>query len=267
MKRAVISLFMIMFFSLNAEQFQMSGKLIKSKISYQNLNRISVKGDKIDTLVGIDTAFHFEKNEKTGEVFIRPTEDNGYNPISISVTTTSGKTQDLLLEVTDGEANSIELIAENSASADFANEYLSESEDPVGSNDYEENIAAVMKKFINLSPNHEKLEIEIEDRPHTYVVAKFQEAYRIDGFLCLKFQITTKSDFEGKYSRFAFKSSKAESRRLERRGSIANASQSELDISYILDERMFSRKGDIALSLSSLRLGKNSSATLYVLRR
>lgn len=237
MKKMVISFF-LMIFSLNAEQFKMTGKLIKTKISYQNLNRISVKGDKIDALVGIDTAFHFEKNEKTGEVFIRPTEDNGYNPISISVTTTSGKTQDLLLEVVNGEANSIELISESNSLNDFSNQlwnddYFPDSEEGIAGGDYEENISAIMKKFINLPSKYKKIDISIEDRNHAYVIAKFQKAYRVDGFLCLKFQIVAKQE----------------------------------NYSCVLDERMFSRKGDIALSLSTLHLGKNRCAALYVLRR
>lgn len=235
MKKTVISLFLTMFFfSLNAEQFKMTGNLIKAKISYQNLNRISVKGDKIDSLVGIDTAFHFEKNEKTGEVFIRPTEDNGYNPISISVTTISGKTQDLLLEVVNGEATSIELISEGSVCNDFSEQFLECPDSEEGfAGDYEENIAAIMKKFITLHSKYKKIDITTKDRSHDYVVAKFQEAYRIDGFLCLKFQIEAKQEI----------------------------------YSCVLDERMFSRKGDIALSLSTLHLEKNHNATLYVLRR
>ena len=235
MRKAAISLFLTMFFfSLNAEQFKMTGNLIKAKISYQNLNRISVKGDKIDSLVGIDTAFHFEKNEKTGEVFIRPTEDNGYNPISISVTTISGKTQDLLLEVVNGEATSIELISEGSVCDDFSEQFLGYPDSEEGfAGDYEESIAAIMKKFITIPSKYKKIDVNTEDRSHDYVIAKFQEAYRIDCFLCLKFQVVAKQE----------------------------------NYSCVLDERMFSRKGDIALSLSTLRLEKNHSATLYVLRR
>lgn len=237
MEKIVISLFMMMFFcSLSAEQFKMTGNLIKAKISYQNLNRISVKGDKIDSLIGIDNAFHSEKNEKTGEIFIRPTEVNGYNPISISVTTTSGKTQDLLLEVVNGDAFSIDLISDESSQDDFSGRFLTEEssvlDDGIGG-DYEENISAIMKKFINLPSEYKKIDVNTEDRSHDYVIAKFQEAYRIDGFLCLKFQVVAKQE----------------------------------NYSCVLDERMFSRKGDIALSLSTLRLEKNHSATLYVLRR
>jgi len=224
---------MLAFLTLEAEQFKMTDQLIKSKISYQNLNRISVKGDKIDTIVGINTAFHFEKNEKTGEIFIRPTEENGYNQISISVTTISGKTQDLLLEVIDGDAKSIELIADADLNQSFADDYMSEVESSIDNNDYEENISAVMKKFVNLPLGYENISLNVENRSHSFVTAKFEKAYRIDGFLCLKFQIVAKQE----------------------------------NYSCVLDERMFSRKGDIALSLSTLHLKKNQRVTLYVLRR
>lgn len=172
--------------------------------------------------------------KKQGEVFIRPTEDNGYNPISISVTTISGKTQDLLLEVVNGEATSIELISESSVCNDFSEQFLEYPDSEEGfAGDYEESIAAIMKKFITLPSKYKKIDVPTKDRSHDYVVAKFQEACRIDGFLCLKFQIEAKQE----------------------------------NYSCVLDERMFSRKGDIALSLSTLHLEKNHNATLYVLRR
>lgn len=211
-----------------AEQFKISEKIIKTKISYQNLNRISVKGDKIDTIVGIDTAFHFQKNEKSGEVFIRPTEENGYNPISLSITTTSGQTQDLLLEIIDGDAHSIELVADTAVEMQLNSLLQSENIN----SDYEENISFVMKKFINIAAGRIGQKIEISNRRYTHLMAKFESAYRIDGFLCLKYTITTEKNGQ-----------------------------------FRLDERMFSRQGDIALSLSKLSIAKNDSATLYVIRR
>lgn len=211
-----------------AEQYKMGNAVIKADISYQNLNRISIKGDKIDSILGIDNAFHYEKNEKTGEIFLRPTEENGYTPISLSVTTVSGKTQDLLLEPKDGEANSIELLAEN---VQFLPLELPDESDV--SNDYEESISNTMKKFINLSSKQQPIEvIGIKDRNFEHLHARFSAAYRLGSFLCLKFIIST----------------------------------TENGI-FRLDERMFSRKGDIALSLSNLFLGKNSKAVLFVLRR
>jgi hypothetical protein len=213
----------------------MEDKVIKAKISYRNINRISVKGDKIDSILGIDSAFHVEKNEKTGEAFIRPTEDNGYTPISLSVTTASGRTQDLLLEPVDGEASSLELVSDTSAARDVSPLFdlpITEENDS-GIADYEETVSAVMKKFINLPFDRKNLEVTgITDRFHSHLRATFEAGYRIDGFLCLKFRVTT-----------------------------------EKEGTFILDERMFSGKGDIALSLSKSAVEKNGNAVLYVLRR
>ena len=214
------------FAGAQAEQYNMRDSVIKARISYQNLNRIGVKGDRIDSVLGTDNAFHWEKNDKTGEIFIRPTEENGYMPLSLSVTTVSGKTQDLLLEPVDGEANSIKLIADE---PQFVH---SEVFDENYSGDYEELIGNVMKKFINISEKQKNIEISgAKDRIYGHLQAKFSKAYKIGDFLCMKFVVTTQKDG-------IFK----------------------------LHERIFSRKGDIALSFSDLFIKKNGKVFLYVLR-
>lgn len=230
MKIKIFGAALLFCFGANAEQFTMSDGIIHTKISYQNLNRIKVKGDKIDSIAGIETAFHFEKNDKTGEIFIRPTEDNGYSPISLSLTTTSGKTQDLLLEVADGEANTIELVAEKEEYPQIDLPSLDLGEETSG-NDYEESVCAVMRKFINLPKDFPEIEVKATDRNYAHLTASFEEAYSIDGYIALKYKVTTK---------------------------LSRASR--------LDERMFSRKGDICLSLSSLEIRPNSGVSLYVLR-
>ncbi len=224
--------FTLMFLSIYqaafGEEFQMQNKVIKAQISYQDLNRISVKGDKIDRIYGVDNAFHLEKNDKTGEAFIRPTEDNGYSPISLSVVTISGKTQDLLLEPADTEANAIELVSSETGQGLELSDFTSATG---AGNNYEEDISEVMKKFIT-SKDVSCLALTVPDRKHGCLKAEFEEAFRIDGYIGLKFEITT----QGKGS-------------------------------FVLDERMFSQKGDVALSLSSLRINENQKATLYVLRK
>lgn len=231
MKTSVVFIYLIAFSSLCAESFKMSDNAIKTNISYQNLNRITVKGDKIDSILGIETAFHIEKHDKTGDAFIRPTEDNAYNPISLSVVTTSGKTQDLLLNVVDSEAKNIELISEEIEQRDLSEvlDISASSEDSSGS-DYEETISGAMKKFINISASIKGVEVTgAEDRNYAHIKATFESGYRMDGFLCLKYKITTDKEDH-------------------------------------LDERMFSKKGDIALSLSELT-GKSRNTYLYVLRK
>jgi hypothetical protein len=110
---------------------------------------------------------------------------------------------------------------------------IADLENSSSGTDYEEIVSGVMKKFINLPANQPIVEVKnIADREHQHLKAKFESAYIIDGFLCLKFKITTKE-----------------------KGS------------FVLDERMFTKTGDVSLSLSSLKIEKNGSATLYVLRK
>lgn len=227
MKSKLIGLALLLCFGANAQQFKMKDGIIHAKISYQNLNRIKVKNDAIDSIAGIDTAFHFEKNDKTGEIFIRPTEDNGYDPISLSVIMVSGKTQDLVLEVVDGEANTIELMAnegENQAVQQEIGEEMAES-------GYEESICSVMRKFINLPKNCPEIEVKAMDRKYAHLTASLEKAYKIDGYIALKYKVTT---------------------------SLQKISK--------LDEEKFSRKGDICLSFSSLEIRPGFSVSLYVLR-
>ena len=225
-----IILSFFIFSSLFGEEFKMSNKVIKANISYQHLNRISVKNDKIDSVLGIESAFYFEKHEKTGNIFIRPTDDNGHSQISLSIVTTSGKTQDLLLNVVAGESCSIELISDN-----ITKDLCLDGDD--GSdfnslNDYEELVSSVMKKFITTVDLPDLAVTGVNDRLYKHLNGTFESAHRIDGFLCLKYKITTSED--GVFS---------------------------------LNEKMFAMRGDVSLSLSAFSISNKSIATLYVLRR
>jgi hypothetical protein len=213
-----------------AETFRMGNGIIHANISFQHLNRICVKNDRIATISGLENAFHFEKNEKTGDGFVRATAENGHEPISVSITTVSGKTQDLLLNVIDGEPAVIEL--ENPESITSIEDITNLSPDNSG-NGYEESVIEAMKQFILSFAQQPKLEISgISDRNHGHIRAEFQSAHRSGGFLGLVFKITTCKNG-----------------------------------TFRLDERMFSREGDAALSLSQLSIIRNKPVILYVLRR
>lgn len=229
-KKQFIYLSFFLFSSSFCEEFQMTNNVIKANISYQHLNRISVKNDKIDSVLGIESAFYFEKHEKTGNIFIRPTEENGHSPISLSIVTTSGKTQDLLLNVVEGESCTIELISDN-RTTDLRLDGNDTADFNI-SNDYEEVISSVMKKFITTFDLKDIDVISVPDRLHKHFNGVFKSAHRIDGFLCLKYKITTSA-----------------------KGI------------FVLQEKMFSMPGDIALSLSAQTISNKSIVTLYVVRR
>lgn len=233
--RLMIGLGLGIAFNTEAVQLKMGDHVIHSQISYQNLNRLKIQNGVIESIAGMESAFFLEKNDKTGEVYIRPTSDNGYTPISLSVTTSTGRTQDLLLEVVDGEPNTIELIDEDSKKLTDVDKSLTPAEgEDTGENDYEEIICRVMKKLINIPERYPTIRVNVSDRNFAHIKATLAEAYEIDGFVALKYKIT---------------------------------SDRELSKPSRLDERMFTRKGDICLSLSKYEITKDSVATLYVLRR
>jgi hypothetical protein len=216
-------------FGVFAEKFKMGDEPILAKISLRHPNRISVKKDQIASVSGLEQAFHWEKNEKTGDGFIRPTEANGRNPIALTVTTVSGRTQDMLLEPTDGDPNVLELINEDSpvVAPDTGNDNLSPP-----SGDYESGAAEAMKRAILGRDVVEAAENSVADRRRGVFLAKYEGCFFAKGYLCRKFSVTTEA--KGEFSP---------------------------------NEKDFVETGDVALSFSRLKIDKNHPAHLYILRR
>ena len=61
------------------------------------MNRLAVVNDRIVNIFGEEEAFTFQSDEHTGQVFIKPTPENGNKPIAITLVTENGVTQDLTL--------------------------------------------------------------------------------------------------------------------------------------------------------------------------
>lgn len=80
---------------------------IKSKISKDTMNRITVTNDRITQVFGDNEAYEIQTEEGTGQVFIKPTPDNGVKPLSITIITENNITQDLLLEPIQKEASTL----------------------------------------------------------------------------------------------------------------------------------------------------------------
>jgi type-F conjugative transfer system secretin TraK len=70
---------------------------IKVKISFQDLNRMSFKDDRIKNIYGGDGSFVLEHDDSFGQVFLKPTLENGKKPIHLTVITEKGLIQDLML--------------------------------------------------------------------------------------------------------------------------------------------------------------------------
>lgn len=71
-------------------------KVIEVPISQTGLTRITVKEDRISNVFGMKGEYEMEADEDQGQVFIRP-QEHILTPISITLTTEGGQTQDLRL--------------------------------------------------------------------------------------------------------------------------------------------------------------------------
>lgn len=82
-------------------------KRIKAYISNDSMNRIAVANDRITQVFGDSEAYETQTEENTGQVFIKPTTENANKPLSITLITESGMTQDMTLEPSTREAATI----------------------------------------------------------------------------------------------------------------------------------------------------------------
>lgn len=90
-------------------------KVIEAEVSRQGLTRITVQDDRILSVFGVTGEYVLETDENQGQIFIRPMEMSSLNPISLTLTTEKGRTQDLRLVPKEKAPEAIILQAEESS--------------------------------------------------------------------------------------------------------------------------------------------------------
>lgn len=75
-------------------------------ISKHQLNRIAVRGDRIHQIFGVDENLHVETDEQGGQIFIKCAHPHTH-PVSLTIITEGGLTQDLTLTPEDVEAQTV----------------------------------------------------------------------------------------------------------------------------------------------------------------
>lgn len=80
---------------------------LEAHIATDVMNRLAVANDRIINVFGDDGAFVAQTDEHTGQVFIKPTSDNQQKPLSITIITENGLTQDLTLHPDQPSASSV----------------------------------------------------------------------------------------------------------------------------------------------------------------
>jgi type-F conjugative transfer system secretin TraK len=82
-------------------------KRLKAAIAQDSMNRIAVANDRITQVFGDEECYVVQSEEHTGQLFLKPTAENGDKPLSITLITESGLTQDLMLTPTQQGATTL----------------------------------------------------------------------------------------------------------------------------------------------------------------
>jgi hypothetical protein len=90
-------------------------KRVEAAICSDSMNRIAIANDRITHIFGDEGSFESQNDENTGQVFLKPTMENGTKNLSLTLITEQGITQDLTLKPTAKSATT--LIFKNPASA------------------------------------------------------------------------------------------------------------------------------------------------------
>ena len=103
-------------------------KRIKAVIACDSMNRIAVENDRITQIFGDNEAYEVLLEENTGQLFLKPTSENGKKPLSVTLITENGLTQDMSLQPEEREATTLILKNTGLATA-IAMERLSDAGD------------------------------------------------------------------------------------------------------------------------------------------
>jgi conjugal transfer pilus assembly protein TraK len=82
-------------------------KRLKAVISFDAMNRLAVVNDRITQVFGDQEAYEIQQEETTGQIFLKPSQENGKKPLSLTIITEAGITQDLSLQPADQSAGTI----------------------------------------------------------------------------------------------------------------------------------------------------------------
>ena len=82
-------------------------KRLKAVISCDSMNRIAVANDRLTQIFGDNDAYEVQTEESTGQLFLKPTAENGKKPLSVTLITENGLTQDMTLQPEEREATTV----------------------------------------------------------------------------------------------------------------------------------------------------------------
>lgn len=97
-------------------------KRLEATICADSMNRISVANDRITQIFGDEGTFESQNDEATGQLFLKPTAENGSKNLSLTLITEQGITQDLTLIPTSKTPQTLVLTREPNSSIPIHND-------------------------------------------------------------------------------------------------------------------------------------------------
>lgn len=82
-------------------------KRLEASICAHSMNRLAVSNDRITQIFGDEGTFESQNDEGTGQVFLKPTAENGAKSLSLTLITEQGLTQDLTLKPASASATTL----------------------------------------------------------------------------------------------------------------------------------------------------------------
>lgn len=209
------------------------GKRLEATISPDVMNRITVVNDRITNIFGDEGTFVTQTDDQTGQVFIKPTVENGAKPISLTIITENGVTQDFSLNPIDSAASTI--LLKNTKSTQSNNpganyEYLFSSNNNI-------NLPASKDQYIQIMKQAASGELSLNNKsvPNRKQVQGYKtsllKTYQSGSYLVSVWMVKS------------------------------------TDRGVALHERLFYQSGDLAISLQDQYSKDGKKTILYVLTR
>lgn len=200
---------------------------LTANIAIHATNRVAVLNDRIVNIFGDEGTFVTQNDEHSGQVFIKVTSENGDKPLSLTLSTENGLTQDLSLIPSDIEASTLLLKVKASTTHPSAEPFLGPRAHTYNRTD---RLIQLMKQAV-LGELPTQKESSMQRRKHAGIRFHYQKTYQAED---LKIQHWT--------------------------------AQNTSKVAQELLEKNVYERGDIALSLQKTLLKPGEKTNLYILR-
>lgn len=205
-------------------------KRLKATISHDAMNRLAVVNDRITQVFGDQDAYEVQSEETTGQIFLKPSLDNGKKPLSVTLITESGMTQDLLLQPSEQAATTILFKKAVAVEQEPHQSMMHPQAFSAVASSFSEQLIGAMKQLVSgRGASVEYVEAPTIKKLPEGLEAEFVCAYQIGGFKGWQWRITNTHD----------------------------------QVQDVL-EKDFYGQGDLAIAFETRQLQPHSSTMLYV---